>query len=1178
MYKRIEQLAEGKVNIEVPGLVVSPDQIRLEPVEGVTTSGSFTIEGMHHARIKGVVYSSDLRMEIKNPQFQGEGGEISYEFHGEHMLEGEVASGTFFIISNGGEHQLPWSVTVKRLYAETSIGRITNLNEFVRLYKTNWRESIHVFSAPAFRGLLGSVSEQLYGRLFSKRPVTRLCIEQFLIACAKKDPVSVTISSHEQTHLHLSEPVEESLTLSRNGWGYTELFVSSDAPFLVPEKESICSDDFNGDRLTFRYRIYPNKMHAGNNYARLIFKNPMQQEICEITAVKQTVLDLEREDGRRIKRENLQLARDYEQYLTGALVTGEWAKHTTQCLQERKERGEQSDMDMLWCAYAYLCNRQLQEAAWILDEYHHRKKEETSREWAFFLYLCTLTEKEPKVLQRLHESIRELYRHMHTDPWLRFVIMQIADHSGSVASKQLRLMEQWFLQGLHSPYLYFFAAQLYKKEPYLLLQLGAFELQVLHYASRHGQLTEDLSRQIVRRAAAMHTYNRLLDGILQACYEAYPQEEMLAGVCAYRIKSARLDAATHDWYELAIEHDLQITGLYEAFMASLDPKDVRPLPKSVLLYFQYSNHLSDQQKALLYVSIIAHKEEQPLLYERYIPIMLDFTKQEIFAGHMDDNLAILYGHFLDRLTFTKELAQALAGILYVNQFSCPQDSFTHVIVQQEHLKHEQVVPIVKHQAYVSILPGNYVLLLQDASGVRYALPSDAQMVRLLNPGRYIRKCLEQAPEELSYVLHHMSGKTKLLHMDARMADYVRILVRSEAVSDEYKRRISPGFLEYCRGEGFAGDIRDYLKKIDFGSLPRSAKDLYLESLIGLHMYGEAWTFLISYGMGKLSISSLQEVVLHQLQKQQLMEEEHLLYFTLQCFLGGSRVRQVLEYLCTYYQGPIAGMIQLWHESEAQGITCTELEERILLQAMFTWTFTPDIQKIFASYAADHGREQICRAYLTYISYESFVLQSPMEQQMYGYLEQYVLGKKQTNPYMRLALLSHFARLKILTTAQERFVDEQMEQFMEQGQIFSCFLQMPDAQLVRHHLYDRYVVEYRRSMPDSKVWIHYRVKGENTTFIQEELSPVLADICLWNHTLFGGEQLEYYISEKSERMETITESHVAKSVWPASESGNAYARLSRMIALAQTDDHQALQTQMKEYQVYECLMDKLFRVR
>ena len=133
MYKRIEQLAEGKVNIEVPGLVVSPDQIRLEPVEGVTTSDSFTIEGMHHARIKGVVYSSDLRMEIKNSQFQGAGGEISYEFHGEHMLEGEVASGTFFIISNGGEYQLPWSVTVKRLYAETSIGRITNLDEFVRL-------------------------------------------------------------------------------------------------------------------------------------------------------------------------------------------------------------------------------------------------------------------------------------------------------------------------------------------------------------------------------------------------------------------------------------------------------------------------------------------------------------------------------------------------------------------------------------------------------------------------------------------------------------------------------------------------------------------------------------------------------------------------------------------------------------------------------------------------------------------------------------------------------------------------------------------------------------------------------------------------------------------------------------------------------------------------------------
>ena len=54
-------------------------------------------------------------------------------------------------------------------------------------------------------------------------------------------------------------------------------------------------------------------------------------------------------------------------------------------------------------------------------------------------------------------------------------------------------------------------------------------------------------------------------------------------------------------------------------------------------------------------------------------------------------------------------------------------------------------------------------------------------------------------------------------MDERMAGYARTLVRADFIADEFKCRISPGFLEYCRGEGFAGDIREYVLKIDFGT-------------------------------------------------------------------------------------------------------------------------------------------------------------------------------------------------------------------------------------------------------------------------------------------------------------------------------------------------------------------------
>ena len=1177
MYKRIEELADGKVHTVLPQLIFAPDQVRLEPVEGSQIAGSFTISSINKVPMKGVVYSTDLRMEIKNPQFQGEDVQIRYEFHGDHMLEGAVATGDFFIISNGGEYNLSWSVAVKRLYAETSIGRITSLEDFARLYRVNWRESVHVFSAPAFKKLLGTSHGRLYYQLLSAKPVTRSNMEEFLVACGKKNRVSFSLSANSAEHLLLTEAIEETLTVTLSDWGYTELTVSCSEDFVSLEKELLTTDDFNGGHLQFRYRIYPDRMHAGKNFARLTFRNFLQQETFEITASRRVILNFEREDRKRRASEDLGMMRDYEQFLAGSMVLGEWAKRTTALLRRRREQGEGTPMDTLWCAYAYLMNRQNQEASWIMDEYRHSRSAGDDREWAFFLYLCSFTEKEQTLLDKLHEKIREIYRANHDDVWMRFVIMQIADRSPEMSAKQLRLLEQWFMQGMASPFLYARAADIYEREPYVLLSLGSFELHVLRWICKHKRLTADLAEQIVRRAVSVRGYSRMLDDILEACYEAYPQEEMLAGLCAYRIKGQRFAHNMHAWYELAIEHDLQITGLYEAFMASLDSREIRELPKAVQLYFQYNNHLTYRQKAVLYVNIIANRERQPAVYERYRQIMQDFAQSEILAGHMDDNLAVIYAHVLEYMPLTEELARALARILYINKFTCLEEPVTHVIVQQEHLKQPQICPVAKRQVYVPVYPGNYVVLLQDAHGRRYALSSDAQMERLMNPGRYIRKCLELAPEELPYVLHHMNGKTKLLHMDARMAGYVRTLVRSDAVSDAFKSRISPGYLEYCRGEGSSEDIRDYVLKIDFGMLGSSARDRYLETLIQLRMYGEAWVFLEQYGVGKLPMEALSQIVQAQLQALEMQEDDHLLFFAFQCFLRGNRERLILEYLCSYYQGPTSRMVEIWREAVGRQIAVSELEERLLIQMVFSTAFTPDVQKVFSDYCTHPGRVQVRLAYLTYFAYEVFVNEMIVEPELYLYFEQAVLGNRSANCYLRLALLKHYTTCEVLTDAQERFADELVDEYMEQGQCFSCFLQLPVKQLVRHHLYDMCVVEYRSAVPDSQVWLNYRVGGKNNTFEQVELRSVLAGLYLWNTRLVGGAQLEYYISEKSDRMENITESHRVELPAYDGMPPNRYESLSQMIESVRGENVDQLRTQMRRYQAYESLTTRLFRV-
>ena len=72
-------------------------------------------------------------------------------------------------------------------------------------------------------------------------------------------------------------------------------------------------------------------------------------------------------------------------------------------------------------------------------------------------------------------------------------------------------------------------------------------------------------------------------------------------------------------------------------------------------------------------------------------------------------------------------------------------------------------------------------------------------------------------------------------------------------------------------------------------------------------------------------------------------------------------------------------------------------------------------------------------------------------------------------------------------------------------------------------------------------------------------------------------MEYYISEKSDRMENITESHRVELPIYQGIKKNRHARLSQMIESAQNGDADQLREQMEQYQAYDSLTARLFRV-
>lgn len=69
--KRIQRLANGKFDNNGPKLSLSTEKIELEVLEGKDETGSFVITSTNQVKMRGIIYSSNPRMECLTPQFEG---------------------------------------------------------------------------------------------------------------------------------------------------------------------------------------------------------------------------------------------------------------------------------------------------------------------------------------------------------------------------------------------------------------------------------------------------------------------------------------------------------------------------------------------------------------------------------------------------------------------------------------------------------------------------------------------------------------------------------------------------------------------------------------------------------------------------------------------------------------------------------------------------------------------------------------------------------------------------------------------------------------------------------------------------------------------------------------------------------------------------------------------------
>lgn len=1123
MRKRIKELASGKFDYEKPEVSFSEETIEMEVLENQDYSGTFTMKSTNDRPIRGVIYSSNPRMECLTPQFDGREINIRYRFHGKGLDEGEQYEGQFTIVCNQVEYSLVFRAQISRSYPDSTMGKIKNLYDFCCLAKENWEEGYQLFYHKCFPNIIKpkEIKESmLYQGIIQSKPSNQN-MEEFLVGIRKKNKINLSVDQTEMNFAYLTVPVKEKITIQKDSWGYVEFTASADGDFIVLEKKKFNTSDFLGSCCEFYYMIDTSMLHAGKNFGRIRFENAYQTIDVMILVEQKKEKDPE-SIRTQIKEYQVGMMELYQAYRLKQLVTGVWANETIEILNHLHALVPEEPMYLLMKAQAYMINRQRQDAEWILTEFKRQWQDRKSPVWGYYLYIMTLMEREPAYVDRMTREI-ELIFHENPDSVLLFwVLLFLKEEYFNNNAGKLKAIEYWVLKGCASPYLYIEAYYLISQDPYLLRKLDTFEIRILRWAIRRHVLTREIAEQIFQIAEMSREFSPVTYELMCGAYEVNPKPQYVGTICQYLIKGNRVAPKYHKWYEKGIELELRITSLYEAFLLSMDEQALTNVPKIIQMYFQYDSNLPYRKMAVLYNNIIAGKDTDPELYEQYRKAMSKFAMEQITLGHMDDNLAVIYSDMLELGFINQDVAYGLSKILFTHKLVVFGGKMVRALIYQRQLKEPQIVPIVDNVAYFQLFSKEYVILFEDAKGRRFAGSIPCQVQALMDASKYLSRCMELAPEKLSYMINRFGTKQNYLTFIPEDEPFFRNLIRHPMLSESYRGDMLPEIIHYYQNKGCAEEVAEYLQVVDFRYISSTARKYLLDLFVEHHLYPQACELISEYGIDQMGTAAKVNLSVFLLEKTEQQEDDFTTEIVIESFRDKKYNEVILDYLCKYYQGTTEEMILIWKAAENFEVDSKLLMERILSQALYTGNKDVILEKIFQKYYMQGGRELVVKAFLSVWAYDYFVDGKHLQEWMFEIIENLYLCREELNDACKLALLKHLSELSP-TKSQLAIEDELLGEFTCRNMIFAFYKKLDKALIIKYHLYDKVIFEYH-SRPGKHVVLHYSRDEDDSEFISEEMINVFGGIFVKQFVMFFGEMIQYYVSEESGGKVEVTESN------------------------------------------------------
>ena len=1179
--RRIEQLLNGKFEYQTSKLLLDPGALHLEVQPGGRVRGSFRVLSASGEKVRGFLYASSPRMLFEPAEFHGSDVEIHFQADASGMESGTTENGVFSICSELGEYSLTYTLAVaEEDEGETEIPADSG-SSLAELAHRDFEKAYRCFITPEFGRKLAEDDPELavLYETIAKASFRYQSLEEFLNGAGFKDPVEITADTLQLERSSLSEPVMESIRLTRSGWGFAKIEPRSDVPFLRLEKTLITTDEFAGSTYDLRFLLDTNRMHAGINYGRIRISTDYQTFYIEVMARRTEEMSHlhQRQICRkmRCRLENLYIA-----FRLQKMGVEAWIDGSVKAIDNYTGAGGEDPFADLFLVQLCYADDKRQKAVQILDRLQeHPERFSNVTQYGFYLYLTTFFSRDPSYVDQVESQITQMLADHPSDWVLQWILMYLNEKLLKEDDAKYDAVAAQFSRGCRSRIMYLEAYQILQKNPYYMHRLGAFELQLLRFAAKEQVLTEEVLQQTVELAGHISRYDDTLFHVLTVGYESHPSRELLKAICLLLMKGDKKDGKYFPWYEKGVEEGLRITGLYEYYMASMDYTSMSELPQIIQMYFVYDNLLDYRKRASIYESILRQRDTDPQMYRAHRSAMQKFTLEQLEAGHLTDALAGLYRGLLRRDTLTRSMAEKLLRMLSSYDIVCEAPEMKYLVVHSPAMKEEEIVPLSGGRARVQIYDPCSVVMVVDGEECRHPAQLLCGIIPVFEDEMLMQWCMEKQPESAAAALYVSSRSLQKEETAREELPFLQAAERQSCFADVFRRRLRARILSYYQGHLLDDTLSDYLRSIEIQEFAEADKTGLIVLLAEEGMCEEAFDLLNHYGAEGIPLIQLVRICSRMVIACEFEENRMLLSLCHTCFEQGKYNDKLLRYLLLYYEGTVQEMRDIWQAGCEFELDTLMIEEKIMMMVLFTRSQTQEAEPVFEVYLKKIGRRKLCRAYVNLRAYEYFVKGRPVGKAVFRFMEQEYesclrKGKPQEQEDVcRLALLQYYSGRPSLDERQEKRVIQLLEEYNTKGMRFAFWKKFPDRLLAPYQMEGREFVEYVCS-PERQVFIYYRRKGQSE-YHREAVKNYFEGIFVKEFTLFAGETLECYLEEQSEEGTIRTDDRILTAAAEESAGYTQYEILNRMILARDRQDDKALREELENFLLQEYLAKEIF---